>query len=594
MFFTKKTNSSFTRNVKTFIPKEKRTENPVEYLPSTVPIVVTPTFSNPSPREEEFVFEIPHLNTIVMPIVYDHLEYEKNENTDDDLNIFLVPTHLIEPFFTLRPKKMEEEVFQIQYNLSTNIPIQISSPPVLSNIGENPLDNLLNLSYRISPFMENVPVSIVQSTYNTLTSRSVSKTELPLSFPFSERPYSKIKDNPEIFPSINISYRISPFMDSLTLHEKSKNTLVENPISNAAMPHFINTYKIAPFIDNVLMKEPISSKIDVLGFSSLPKREMPLSFPVQNTFIPETIKDPLLFNELTKNISTPFLAMKDIPFVSPPTNNKKTNITNMDVFVKKTNHKMSFLQEPMSVQEIPVLENKHQIPLLLFQTWFTKDLPVEMKKNMETLISKNPEFTHFLFDDNDCREFIRTTYDPSVLHAYDSLIPGAYKADLWRYCILYAYGGVYLDIKFTGYSLVSLTDKEYFVRDLPSSGGGIYNGFMVCFPQNPILKKCILAIVRNVKINFYGSNALCPTGPLLLSKFFSRNDKRKVELDLRVKDGIHYLFFRNNIVLYNYQNYRTEQKNTSKIPSYGVLWEKRQIYQNHTISLEKLKIRNLN
>ena len=46
-----------------------------------------------------------------------------------------------------------------------------------------------------------------------------------------------------------------------------------------------------------------------------------------------------------------------------------------------------------------------------------------------------------------------------VLNAYDSLIPGAYKADLFRYLVLYREGGVYLDCKsstiiFLKYSLI--------------------------------------------------------------------------------------------------------------------------------------------
>ena len=32
-------------------------------------------------------------------------------------------------------------------------------------------------------------------------------------------------------------------------------------------------------------------------------------------------------------------------------------------------------------------------------------------------------------------------------HAYHALVPGAAKADLLRYCLIYEYGGVYLDIK---------------------------------------------------------------------------------------------------------------------------------------------------
>jgi hypothetical protein len=55
---------------------------------------------------------------------------------------------------------------------------------------------------------------------------------------------------------------------------------------------------------------------------------------------------------------------------------------------------------------------------------------------------------HYLFHDEDCRSFIEREYPPDVLMAYDRLIPTAFKADLWRYCVLYKYGGAYLDVKY--------------------------------------------------------------------------------------------------------------------------------------------------
>ena len=39
-----------------------------------------------------------------------------------------------------------------------------------------------------------------------------------------------------------------------------------------------------------------------------------------------------------------------------------------------------------------------------------------------------------------------TVLIPQVRQAYDSLIPGAFKADLFRYCVLLIYGGVYADV----------------------------------------------------------------------------------------------------------------------------------------------------
>ena len=63
------------------------------------------------------------------------------------------------------------------------------------------------------------------------------------------------------------------------------------------------------------------------------------------------------------------------------------------------------------------------IPLTIYQTWYTKDLPPKMHENVELLKKQNPEFEHFLYDDNDCRKFIKENFDKDVLNAYDSLIP---------------------------------------------------------------------------------------------------------------------------------------------------------------------------
>ena len=79
-----------------------------------------------------------------------------------------------------------------------------------------------------------------------------------------------------------------------------------------------------------------------------------------------------------------------------------------------------------------------------------------MQLNFDTINKINPLFTHYVFSDNDRRLFIEQHFDTTVLHAYDSLIPGAYKADLWRYCVLYINGGIYLDSHLMYYGIICL------------------------------------------------------------------------------------------------------------------------------------------
>ena len=240
------------------------------------------------------------------------------------------------------------------------------------------------------------------------------------------------------------------------------------------------------------------------------------------------------------------------------------------------------------------------IPLKIYQTWYTKELPELLQKNISLLKEQNPEFTFYLFDDNDCREFIQQYFDHSIMDAFDRLIPGAYKADLFRYCILYIYGGIYLDIKYygiNGFKFITLTEKEYLVRDLPFSGEGIYNALMICKPGNKLLWKAIQNIVENVSTLFYGTSTLEPTGPLLLKNIIDKD----IYLSNTIQIGIelthreiycnsdtdnyitqYYIYNSNHIPILTFSNqYRELQtelfKNTNTKPYY-ILWKTRNIY----------------
>jgi mannosyltransferase OCH1-like enzyme len=224
-----------------------------------------------------------------------------------------------------------------------------------------------------------------------------------------------------------------------------------------------------------------------------------------------------------------------------------------------------------------------EIPLKIFQTWGTKDLPAKMLECVNNLKSANPEFEYYLFDDADCQNFIEEYFDPSVLDAYDKLIPGAFKADLWRYCVLYVNGGIYLDIKykpFKGFKLIELTESEHFVLDRPSYDG-IYNALMVCKPGNLHLMEAIERIVYNVNNKFYGSSTLSPTGPLLLKSIIKNSNN--IDLTLTHKSGIEGIINKNKkFILESYNGYRSEQLvyyNQNNTKHYSQLWQERSIYK---------------
>jgi hypothetical protein len=226
---------------------------------------------------------------------------------------------------------------------------------------------------------------------------------------------------------------------------------------------------------------------------------------------------------------------------------------------------------------IPPVSEYRRVPLLLFQTWQTQQLPPHMASCVRDLISANPEFKYQFYDDERCRTFIQSHFPEDVLHAYDTFIPGAYKADLWRYCILYIYGGIYLDIKYRcvpPFKLIELTTREHYVRDREFCGiDGIYQGFLSCYPRNPILGRCIRKIVEYVYRLEYGKTCLF-VGPQLVGSHFCNLELKQMDMSYTgfgIQRG-------NKLIMKMYPEYRAELKQFATKKHYTELWMDRDMY----------------
>ena len=248
------------------------------------------------------------------------------------------------------------------------------------------------------------------------------------------------------------------------------------------------------------------------------------------------------------------------------------------------------------------------IPLNIFQTWTTTDLPQKMKENVELLQNQNPEFKYYLYDDDMCREFIKNNFEEDVLYSYDKLKPGAYKADLWRYCVLYIYGGIYLDIKYScinNFKLINLTDKEYYVNDrvYKNVWCGVYNGLIVSLPYNNKLLNTINYIVECVKNIFYENyynmhliDSLILTGPLAFSKQFNYNEIK--QFNLKFSECSMYILFNDKYALHKYNEYNNERVITSQY--YAELYKKYDVYNflyltpKNKINLSRTIIKKIN
>ena len=166
------------------------------------------------------------------------------------------------------------------------------------------------------------------------------------------------------------------------------------------------------------------------------------------------------------------------------------------------------------------------IPLKLHLFWHDKQLPPKMKENVELLKRTNPEFEVVVYDAEMAREYIKTHFSGvdggDVLHAYDTLIPISFKSDLFRFCVVYKEGGVYLDIKFepiNGFKLLHFAKyQEVWASEMANIAS---TGIFFSVPGNPILLRAIEMIKYNVANRRMGKWPSSVTGPWLLTDAFT-------------------------------------------------------------------------
>ena len=196
---------------------------------------------------------------------------------------------------------------------------------------------------------------------------------------------------------------------------------------------------------------------------------------------------------------------------------------------------ISIVRAKKSKRKLKGLESQKE-SLQLFQTWKTSTLPKGLRRYSKAWRTLNPKYKYRLFGNKECRRYIRTNFGEREAKAFDILAPGAFKADLFRYCVLYHEGGIYSDVDIEPLvpieEFVSPEDDFVSIRErweIP----GVYQAFMVCQkPRLPFLKKLIDHVVQCTEKKYYPhlpdrdsheywEQVLSITGPVALAKCIS-------------------------------------------------------------------------
>ncbi len=173
------------------------------------------------------------------------------------------------------------------------------------------------------------------------------------------------------------------------------------------------------------------------------------------------------------------------------------------------------------------------IPKVIYLCYKTKEIPNYIIPNWKKLY---PDYDIKLYDNNDCIEFLKKEYDQEHVDIFNYLKDGPIKADFWRICVIYKYGGMYADIDIEPFVPIDtiLDNDTTFLTCISVIYNGITPQIIVSIPNHYILKECIdkyIDMYRS-KIKYeYWTFSICH----IMAQIFKNNFSTPFD-----QDGIYY------------------------------------------------------
>lgn len=170
--------------------------------------------------------------------------------------------------------------------------------------------------------------------------------------------------------------------------------------------------------------------------------------------------------------------------------------------------------------EIPMFASSDQIPRVVHQV-YVATIPQRIKDLMDSLKAKNPMFEFRFYDEKAMISYIKEKYGEKILSYFLRINPAypSARCDLFRYLVIYAEGGIYLDVKSTSsrpldqilvgtnsYLLCRWDNRkgeahENFGRHTEVAsmkGGELQQWHVISAPGHPFLRRVINNVLSNI------------------------------------------------------------------------------------------------
>ena len=168
-----------------------------------------------------------------------------------------------------------------------------------------------------------------------------------------------------------------------------------------------------------------------------------------------------------------------------------------------TSHPKNIFQT-QNLQDYVNDDEKITIPKNIFQTQKSQDYvndDEDLKKSQNSW--KNTDYNYHFYSDSDMDDFIKNNFSKNVYKAFNLCPVPVLKADLWRYCIIYHYGGIYADMDTILNTNINIFDKKALLIGVPENDTHLCNWIFAAPKKSPILEAVIdLSVKRILKHDF--------------------------------------------------------------------------------------------
>jgi hypothetical protein len=162
----------------------------------------------------------------------------------------------------------------------------------------------------------------------------------------------------------------------------------------------------------------------------------------------------------------------------------------------------------VSVREQTQYSGEKRIPRIIHQTWF-EELTPDRYPHLQRLQNswKASGWDYRFYTDATARVYIQEHYPDRFVEAYDAILPGAFKADLFRLCVLLKEGGIYADIdvqldvnldSFLTNNLSFFVPRDVAIDHWPRANYCLWNGLLGAAPGHPIIARAVEDLMNRI------------------------------------------------------------------------------------------------